>query len=121
MAEQLQGWQRWLRRDGWLMAALAAAVLLCLLTGTNDADNTSMTAAEARAAQIFSAIEGAGTVDVAIFYPGNDESSIPCGAVLVADGADDIAVRLRLSQAASALLGIDISEIGIFKRGEAPR
>ena len=120
MTDQLQQIRRWLRRDGWLLAALAAAVLLCLLTDSDSNTNAPMTDAEIRAAQIFSAIEGAGKVDVAVYYPANDESGIPCGAVIVADGADDIAVRLRLSQAASSLFGIDTSEIGIFKREEAP-
>ena len=120
MSKQMQAWHQRLRKDGWLIAALAAAVLLCIASGTAGSSDSAMTAEESRAARIFSAIEGAGKVDVAIYYPADADSGKPCGAVIVADGADDISVRLRLGQAASTLFGIDVTEIGIFKRGEAP-
>lgn len=120
MHGQMQKLRRWLCRDGWLLLALAAAVALCLLSGAGSASTGMMTDTEARAARILSAIEGAGSVEVAIFYAEEDEAAVPCGAVLVAEGADDVAVRLRLSQAVSTLFGLDNDKIDIFKRREGP-
>ncbi len=120
MHEQMQKLRQMLRKDGWMLLALAAAVALCLLSGTVSSPGAVMTDTEARAARILSAIDGAGSVEVAIFYTDEEAGTVPCGAVVVAEGAGDVAVRLRLSQAVSTLFGLENDSIEIFKRREDP-
>ena len=109
---------RW-RKDGWLLIALAAAVLGCLLLGAaEDVSSAGRTEEEARLARVLSAMEGAGQVEVAVFYDASAEAAVPCGVVVVADGAQDVAVRLQLSRAVETLLGVDASQVDVFKRKE---
>lgn len=116
----LQTLQRFLRKDGWLVALLAVSVLLCLLTNPSSTD-ASPTAEEARLAQVLSAMDGAGEVEVALYYGSSSNEAVPCGAVIVADGAGDVAVRLRLSRAVATLMGIDESRVEVFlRKGGSP-
>ena len=101
--------QTYLKKDGWIIAALLFCVALCLMLGT-DADEGS--AAEHRISRVLSTIHGAGKVEVAVYY----EDAVPCGAVVVADGADDIAVQLRLLSAVTTLLGINQNRVAIYER-----
>ena len=41
---------------------------------------------------------------------------MPCGAVVVAEGADDVAVKLRLASAVTTLLGIHQDRVAIYER-----
>lgn len=104
-----------LRKDGWLLLALAAAIVLCLSLGTIEASTSPSTDEEARLSRVLSAMSGAGQVEVAVFY--QDENSVPCGAVVVAQGADDVEVRLQLSRAVCTLLGLEPSQVEVFKLG----
>ena len=101
--------QAYLKKDGWIIAALLFCVALCLMLGTSTDDSSSE---ESRISRVLSAIEGAGTVEVAVYY----EDAAPCGAVVVADGADDIAVQLRLLSAVTTLLGISQERVSIYER-----
>ena len=101
----------YLRRDGWLVAVLAFVVTLCLALGATDT-KAAQTTDEARLSRVLSAMAGAGTVDVAVYY----DDAIPCGAVVVADGAGDAAVRIRLAGAVSTLLGLDASRVAVYQR-----
>ena len=105
------------RRDAWLLPALAAAVAACLLLGMAESASPVRTEEEARLARVLSAMEGAGQVEVAVFYD-DSESAVPCGVVVVADGAQDVAVRLQLTRAVETLLGIEASQVDVFKRKE---
>lgn len=102
--------QAYLRKDGWLLLSLLICVLACLLLGASGQTDQS---AEMRISSVLSKIAGAGQVDVAFCY----EDTLPCGAVVVADGADDIAVRLKLINAVTKLLGIDGNRVAIYPRG----
>ena len=102
-------WTAYLKKDGWILAALLFCVALCLLLGTQGSSDAS---GESRIRQVLSAIDGAGSVDVAVYY----EESIPCGAVIVADGAGDVAVQLRLVSAVTRLLGIDQGRVAVYER-----
>lgn len=99
----------YLKKDGWILAALLVCVALSLLLGARTEISST---GEERISHVLSSINGAGTVDVAVYY----EDSIPCGAVVVAEGAGDIAVQLRLVSAVSTLLGIDQNRIAIYQR-----
>ena len=58
-------------------------------------------------------MEGAGQVDVAIRC---DKDGIPESCVVVAQGAEDALVRLRLRDAAATLLGIDTKQVAVYQR-----
>lgn len=105
-----------LRRDGWLIGLLAAGILACLLLS---AAETSLSAADNSLAAILSSMDGAGHVEVAVSYQ-DEAETIPCGAVIVADGADNMLVELRLRRALSALTGLPDGKIEVFKREEGP-
>jgi len=104
----------------WLICALillAAAVWGA--GGTGEGGSTQ----EKRIAQVLSAIEGAGQVEVALFYAPADPSfgssaSTPTGAVVVAQGAQDLAVRLRLIRAVRTLLGLSENAVDVFMMEE---
>lgn len=102
-------WMAYLKKDGWLLAALLLCIGFCLLLGMQ---GSTATDAESRVSRVLSTIEGAGRVDVAVYY----EEGVPCGAVVVAQGASDVAVQLRLISAVSTLLGIDQGRIAIYER-----
>lgn len=102
----------YLKKDGWILAALFLCVSLCLLLGQQNAASTDE---EDRISRVLSAIEGAGDVEVAVYY----EEARPCGAVVVAEGASDIAIQLRLASAVQTLLGIDLERIAIYQREDA--
>lgn len=99
----------YLKKDGWLLAALLVCVALCLLTGTAGSADASE---ESRISRVLSAIDGAGQVDVAIYY----EDSVPCGVVIVADGAGNAAVYLRLVSAVTTLLGVKQERVAVYAR-----
>ena len=123
---------KWLERfrEGkagpWLWVLLGVMVLAALTVGTGE--TSSVSREEARIAQVLSLMEGAGRVEVVLFYLEptgglwQEESTRtnPTGAVIVAQGADRIEVRLRLTRAASTLLGLEMEKIGVFpmEKGE---
>lgn len=108
-----QRWHAYLKRDGWLLAALAIAVALCFGLGAIESAAPAQSDDEARLARVLSSMNGAGLVDVMIYY-GDD--ALPCGAVVVAGGAGDAAVRIRLAGAVTTLLGLDADRIAVYER-----
>lgn len=102
-------WTAYLKKDGWILAALLFCVAMCLMLGLqSEAASTE----ESRISRVLSAIDGAGTVEVAVYY----EDTLPCSAVVVADGAGDVAVQLRLISAVTTLLGIQQDRVAIYER-----
>ena len=102
-------WTAYLKKDGWILAALLFCVAMCIMLGLqSEAASTE----ESRISRVLSAIDGAGTVEVAVYY----EDTLPCSAVVVADGAGDVAVQLRLISAVTTLLGIQQDRVAIYER-----
>ena len=101
----------YLKKDGWILASLIFCVALCLMLGSHDSIPATE---EDRLRQVLSAIDGAGSVDIAVYY----EESVPCGAVVVAQGARDVAVQLRLVSAVTTLLGIHQERVAIYPMEE---
>ena len=100
----------------WLLCALL--LLAAALWGAGGA-NESGSAQEKRIAEVLSAIEGAGKVEVALFYAQTDtafgaSASAPAGAVVVAQGAQDMGVRLQLIRAMRTLLGLSENAVDVF-------
>ena len=103
---------------------LAAALLLLLAGGGKDAGLASQE--EQRIAEVLSAMAGAGKVEVALFYGGEADAlgtrtDGPTGAVVVAEGADDLSVRLSLIRAVRTLLGLPESAVDVFVMEEERR
>ena len=111
MLEKLKG----LRRPELLLAAVALAACALLLGGRVAGGETSL---EARMARVLSQMEGAGRVSV-LLNRGSDERVT--GAVIVAEGADNLRVMLELQRAAKALLGLELEDIEVLDREEASR
>ncbi len=100
-----------------LWGLLALAALLVLLVMGSSEPATSASRQEKRMAEVLSSIAGAGKVEVALFYHGEENGS-PTGALVVAQGADQLAVRLELIRAARTLLGLPEAAVDVFAMGE---
>lgn len=99
----------YLRKDGWLLGALLLCAGLCLLLGLFTESSETQ---EQQISRVLSGMAGAGHVEVTVY----SEESVPCGAVAVADGAGSISVRLQLTSALSALLGLPDDRIAVYPR-----
>ena len=106
--------------------ALLIALALFLLCTAVLSQRTEETSLEARIARTLSAMEGAGQVSVVIrtretsgggstglFSSDAAKETVPCGAVAVVEGADDPLVRMQLTQALCALLGLQASAVSV--------
>ncbi len=105
------------------IAAVAAAVLLALTMVQPQGSSASQQ--EKRIAEVLSAIAGAGKVEVVLYYApqetdvfASSASASPTGAVVVAQGAEDMAVRLRLIRAVRTLLGLPETAVDVFAMEE---
>ncbi|MEG0740738.1 MAG: hypothetical protein RR367_05690 [Clostridia bacterium] len=97
---------------------VALAVLLFAQTG---GDKGTASQEERRMAEVLSAMAGAGKVEVALFYEkgqkdafGASASEKPMGAVVVAEGAGDMSVRLSLIRAVRTLLSLPEAAVDVF-------
>ncbi|MBR5110175.1 MAG: hypothetical protein IK099_08265 [Clostridia bacterium] len=100
-----------------------AAALLLLPPGSGKP--AAMTEEEQRVSATLEQIAGAGSVRVSIYYAQEASafgggSRTPVGAVIVARGAGDIAVRLNLLRAAETLLGLNASQVDVFLMEDKP-
>lgn len=105
---------------------LAAALLLCWLAAVSQ--RTGASPLETRLARTLSCMEGAGRVEVTIrtrevassggAFGASASESVPCGAVVVAQGAQDPLVKMELRQAVCALLGLPASSVSVVTGGE---
>jgi hypothetical protein len=102
----------------WSVAALAALLALLMLGGEGEANHASRE--EKRIAQVLSLIEGAGDVEVALFYTPdeNGRAEQPTGALVVAQGADQLPVRLELIRAVRTLLRLPEAAVDVFAMSE---
>lgn len=110
----------------WMACALGVLAVLMALGGNGETSAQSQT--EQRIAEVLSAITGAGQVEVALFYAqegagayGNQQTAAPTGAVVVAQGAGDLAVRLQLIRAVRTLLGLPENAVDVFVMEEGRR
>lgn len=108
--------KRWLSNRSLLWAVVAMAAVLALLVFGGEGASSVESRAEKRMAEVLGAISGAGRVEVALFYATADgkETGSPTGALVVAQGADDLAVRLELIRAARTLLGLPEAAVDVF-------
>lgn len=107
-------------------ALLALALLLGALALAGQ--RTSASPLEARLSRTLSGMEGAGRVEVTIrtrevkasagAFGASQTESVPCGAVVVAQGAGDPLVEMELRQAVCALLGLPASSVSVMTGGK---
>lgn len=107
----------------WIFAA--AALLLALMLMETDGGGTA-SQQEQRIAEVLSTMAGAGRVEVALFYAKQETGAFsasgdtPTGALVVAEGAGDMAVRLNLIRAVRTLLGLSENAVDVFVMEETP-
>ncbi len=108
-----------------LMALCAAAYLLYLAPPLAGQAAAPMTEEEQRLSATLSRIAGAGEIRVSVYYAqtasafGGVGARTPVGAVIVARGAGDVAVRLNLMRAAETLLGLGPNQVEVFPMEES--
>lgn len=102
---------KWISRMGagsW--AALGVLVILCLLLFRLNRENGDVkTEKEIRMERVLKKLSGAGETYVMI----NEENGSVTGALIVCEGAEDISVRLRVQDAARAILQVDNQKIHV--------
>lgn len=91
-----------------LLLALLALAACVLLSGRFSSGEAPL---ERRMAETLSRVEGAGRVSV-VLRCGEDGAAQ--GAVIVAEGADDLRVMLSLQRAAQSLLGVETARIEVL-------
>lgn len=99
------------RKIEWFLLIAAAALLVMVQFGRIDSVSSQYTEEERRLASILSRIDGVGKVEVML----SDHDGK--GALIVAEGADRIAVCLRIEYAVHAATGTAISSIEILPYG----
>lgn len=117
--EKWQGLLRDKRRMLIAAAAIALVVIACMLPGEQ---NEGMTGEERRIAQTLESVSGAGRVRVTLYYApqstGFGSAQQMVGALAVASGAGDIAVRLSLTQALETLLDLPTENVLVLRMEE---
>ena len=122
--------KRWLERiRGTRAAPCVIVALVCaaawLLWPQAQQGGSGMTEEERRISATLSRIAGAGETRVSVFYAqaasafGGGKGT-PVGAVIVARGAGNVAVRLDLIRAAETLLGLGAGAVEVFPMEDAP-
>ena len=92
----------------WFLAALTFALLLLMLWTGDHQSTAAKTAQEQRLTAILKRIDGVGKLEIMI----SDE---PQGGILVvAEGAEDLEVCLRLQYALQTVVGIESNRIEII-------
>lgn len=108
-AGKKEKWMNRLGAGGWAM--IGALALLCLLfMYSQKEDDPVKTDMEARMERLLSKAEGAGKTSVMI----NEEDGKVTGVLIVSEGAENISVRLRIQEAARALLNVDNERVHVI-------
>lgn len=107
-------------KGGPWLALLGICALLCLMLPGQGREGAAMTEEELRISATLSHIAGAGETRVAIYYAQEASafgggSRLPVGAIIVAQGAGNVGVRLNLIRAAESLLGLEASQVEVFE------
>lgn len=98
---------------------IAVALLIYSSVATNnavrDASGTEsaygMDQEESRLASVLEGLEGVGRVETMITRGGDDEI---VGVIVIAEGAEDIGVRLRILSAVTTAMGVDKQIVNVY-------
>ena len=105
------GKRKWFDRIGaaaWALMGMLALLCLLLISGRKESDDVG-TDIERRMERVIKRMEGVRDCDVMIIEDGNEIT----GVLIVCEGAEDVAVRIRVQNAAKTLLNIENSKIGV--------
>ena len=106
-----------LKAARWLeLVVMAGLICILLVVAMGSGGESAASDEELRMQRILSKIEGAGKVSVMIAGSGEDGSCT--GVVVVASGAEDVEVMLRMQRAVQALTDLDLDRIEIVKSKE---
>lgn len=89
-----------------------ALIIYSNVATTKQSAQTFQNDEETRLSSILSSVEGAGEVETMI----TKSSGQVVGVLVIADGANNPLVRLRLLQAASSALGVDCEIVSVMSR-----
>lgn len=110
-------------KTGPVLAVLGLCILSWLLLPAGE-KSQPFTQEEQRISQALSLIAGVGECRLLLYYQGEDSpfgaEAALSGAVIIAQGAEDIIVRLHLLQAAETLLGLPPERVEIFPMEDGP-
>lgn len=98
---------------------IAVALLIYSSVAMNNAvrdtsgteSGSSMDSEESRLASVLEGLEGVGRVETMITRGENDEI---VGVIVIAEGAEDIGVRLRLLSAVTTAMGVDKQIVNVY-------
>lgn len=97
----------------WLELAIAAGLVCVLLVlALGSGSESAASDEEARMQRLLSKIDGAGRVSVML---ARNDAGECTGAVVVASGAENVEVMLRLQRAVQALTNLELSQIEIVR------
>ena len=124
MKSLLDKWKAW-KGNKWALLLIACAAACLLWPGSGGGRGMGMTEEEQRVSATLARIAGAGETRVAIYYAKTassfgGEKQTPVGAVIVARGAGNVAVRLQLQRAAETLLGLGPNAVEVFSMEDKP-
>ncbi len=101
-----------------IVAVFIIAIALVIYSNVADKNQSEttpvssvMTAEEERLSAVLESIDGAGRVEVMVSRKGEDV----VGILVIAEGADDISVLLKLQRATVSAMGVDKSVVEICK------
>lgn len=98
-----------------IISAIIIALALIIYSGVSEKKteevSTVMDEEETRLSKVLSSIEGAGQVEVMIVR----EDGVVTGVLVVAEGAKDIGVMLKLLDATSTVMGVDKSVVEVYQ------
>ena len=114
-----------MRRRAALTPSAAVILIMLLIFHLLSGGGERTQSLENRASRILSCVDGAGEVHVTIrmkeietqAFGTKEMESVPCGAVAVAQGADDPLVAIALHDALCALLGLPPASVSIMTGG----
>ena len=98
-----------------VISAIIIALALIIYSGVSEKKteegSSVMDEEETRLSKVLSSIEGAGQVEVMIVR----EDGVVTGVLVVAEGAKDIGVMLKLLDATSTVMGVDKSVVEVYQ------
>lgn len=98
-----------------IISAIIIALALIIYSGVSENKTEEVSAVmdeeETRLSKVLSSIEGAGQVEVMIVR----EDGVVTGVLVVAEGAKDIGVMLKLLDATSTVMGVDKSVVEVYQ------
>lgn len=98
-----------------VISAIIIALALIIYSGVSEKKTEEVIAVmdeeETRLSKVLSSIEGAGQVEVMIVR----EDGVVTGVLVVAEGAKDIGVMLKLLDATSTVMGVDKSVVEVYQ------